>query len=276
MRSLVFKKFLAFYFTCAILLACRSNTKQPTLEFEPVSSDAYSPSDDYKKALAEWKNYYQRCTNQQLFSDAFYLQLQDKVYIGSINNQRAIDVNKGIIILDTANNYGNVFKLLSIENAFNCYDTMALVGSLKTSFYNELVKALNTSPEYKDLTFAVDSTQMKISINTLYTIALMPDKLIQLLDSTTDTSLMRFKQLLLTPGNVLLGETVEVLGFKAEFPLKTEMSSTTRKELAKEVSFNLNKYGDNVRLQLLSNGDLRVQLNKRYSVLGKFLWLKSA
>ena len=87
---------------------------------------------------------------------------------------------------------------------------------------------------------------------------------------------MRFKQLLLTPGNVLLGETVEVLGFKAEFPLKAEMSSMTRKELAKGIFFNLNKHGDNVRLQLLSNGDLRVQLNKRYSVLGKFLRLKSA
>ena len=267
-------KLLNCCFLCSILPACHG-AKQPKLKFESVRSDIYSPNDDYRTALTEWTNYYQQCTNEQLFSDAFYLQLQDKVYIGSINNQHAIDVNKGIIILDTSNNFGNVFKLLSIKNAFNCYDTIALAGNLRASFYNELVSGLNASPEYKTLIPAIDTGQMKIRISTLYTIALMPDRLVELLNTTKDTSLKRFKELLLTPGNVLLGQTVEILGFIAEFPLKTQPSPALRKQLAKEVFFNLNNSRDNASIILLSNNNLRFQLNKRYSVLGKFLQLKS-
>jgi hypothetical protein len=278
MPLLIFKKdrLLVSCFICIILLGCHEGAKQTKLKFESVGSDVYSPGDDYRKALLEWKNYYQLCTNEQLFSDAFYLQLQDKVYIGSINNQHAIDVNKGISLLDTSHNYGNVFNLLSIKNAFNCYDTIALVGNLRTSFYNELVSGLNASPEYKTLTPALDTGQMKIRINTLYTIALIQDKIIELLNTTKDSSLLRFKELLLRPGNVLLAQTVEILGLSADFPLKAKLSPAQREQLTKGIFFNLNNSRDNVGLILLANNNLRVQLNKRYTVLGKFLQLKAS
>lgn len=273
-RVFVKLRLLACCLLCSILVAC-NGMRQAKLTFEPVSSDTYSPNDDYRRSISEWKNYYQQCTHEQLFSDAFYLQLQDEVYIGSINNQHAIDVNKGIIILDTSHSYENIFNLLSIKNAFNCYDTIALVGNLRESFYNELVSGLSTSPEYKSLAAAIDSGQMKIRVSTLYTIALMPEKLMELLNTTKDSSLKRFKELLLTPGNVLLAQTVEILGFIAEVPLKTQLSPAQRRQFTKEVFFALHKPGDNASIILLSNNNLRIQVNKRYTVLGKFLQLRS-
>ena len=258
-----------------LFVACNGHSTQPKLKFEPVSNDVYSPNENYRNVFSAWKDYYLHCTNQQLFSDAFYLQLQDRVYIGSINNQHAIDVNKGIVVFDTSNKYGNVFNLLSIKNAFNCYDTITLSGNLKTSFYNELIGALSASAEYKSLASAIDTAQMKIRITTLYTIALMPDKLIELLSTTKDSSLHRFKELLLTPGNVLLAQTVDIFGFIAEFSPKTKLSRTQQNDLAKERFFDLSNSRDNASIILLSNNNLRVQLNKRYSVLGKFLQLKS-
>jgi len=258
-----------------LFVACNGHSTQPKLKFEPVSNDVYSPNENYRNVFSAWKDYYLHCTNQQLFSDAFYLQLQDRVYIGSINNQHAIDVNKGIVVFDTSNNYGNVFKLLSIENAFNCYDTIGLVANLRTSFYNELVSALSGSAEYKSLASSIDTGQMKIRITTLYTVALMRDKLIELLSTTKDSSLHRFKELLLTPGNVLLAQTVDIFGFIAEFSPKTKLSRTQQNQLTKERFFDLSNSRDNASIILLSNNNLRVQLNKRYSVLGKFLQLKS-
>lgn len=266
---------LIFCFTCLIVAGCTSGKKPAKEKLESVVSDVYSPNDDYRQALSEWKSYYQHCTGEPLFSDAFYLQLQDKIYIGSINNRQGIDINKGTLLLDTGRHFANVFKLLSIQNAFNCYDTMALAGNLKLSFYKEVIECLKSSPGYTALTTLIDTTQMKIRINTLYTIELIPEKLVELFDTTRDTSLIRFKELLLKPGNVLLGETVEILGFTSDFPLRARLSPSQQQQLAKGVYFHLNNSGDNASVILLANNDLRIQLNKRYTVLGKFLQLQS-
>ena len=116
---------------------------------------------------------------------------------------------------------------------------------------------------------------MKIRINTLYTIELIPEKLVQLFDTTKDTSLIRFKELLMKPGNVLLGETVEILGFTSDFPLQVRLSPAQQQQFTKGVYFQLNGSGDNASVILLANNDLRIQLSKRYTVLGKFLQLKA-
>ncbi|HET9825556.1 MAG TPA: hypothetical protein VFP87_09480, partial [Chitinophagaceae bacterium] len=205
----------------------------------------------------------------------FYLQLQDKVNIGSINNQHTIDVNKGIGVLDTSNKYRNIFQLLSVRNAFNCYDTIRLVGNLRSNFYHEVIDALNASPALAILTSAIDTGQMRVRITTLYTIALIQDNLVHMLDTTKDSSLVHFRKLLLAPGNVLLAQTVDIFGFVAEFPLKMKLPAEVQLQLAREVFFSLDPPGDNASVILLSNGHLRFQLNKRYTVLGKFLQLKS-
>jgi len=268
-------KLLIFSIACIVVSGCKSTPKSPKLEFETVNSDAYSPNDDYKQALSQWKSYYQHCTNEPLFPDAFYLQLQDQIYIGSINSRQGIDINKGTVLLDTGRHFANVFKLLSIQNAFNCYDTMTLAGNLKKSFYKEVVECLNASPGYKGLTTAIDTTRMKVRVSTLYTIELIPAKLIELFSTTKDTSLIRFKELLLKPGNVLLSETVEVLGFAADFPLRTNLPREQQAQFMKGVYFNLDGSNDNASLILLANNNLRIQLNKRFTVLGKFLQLMS-
>jgi len=267
---------LIFSFFLLIVGGCTSTTKPTKLKFESVNSSVYSPNEDYRQSLSQWKSYYQHCTNEQLFPDAFYLQLQDRVYIGSINNRKGIDINKGIVLLDTSRHFENVFKLLSIQNAFNCYDTMQLVGNLQTSFYNEVIEGLNLAPGYKSLAAKIDSAQMKIRVNTLYTIGLVPDKLIELFNTTEDTSLIRFKELLLRPGNVLLAQTVEILGFTADFHLKMKLSSTEQEQLTKGVNFNFPNSTDNASFILLANTNLRIQLNKRYTVLGRFLQLMSS
>jgi len=266
---------LIFSFLVLVIGGCTSPTKEGKLRFETVSSSVYSPSEDYRQSLSQWKIYYQHCTNEPLFPDAFYLQLQDKVYIGSINNGQGIDINKGIILLDTSRHFENVFKLLSIQNAFNCYDTMDLVGNLKTSLYNQVIEELSSSSEYKTLATVIDSANMKVRINTLYTIRLIAEKLIDLFNTTKDTSLIHFKDLLLQPGNVLLTQTVEMLGFTADFRLKVELSSTEQQLLTKGVYFNLNGSNDNASLILLANKNLRIQLSKRYTILGQFLQLRS-
>ena len=99
--------------------------------------------------------------------------------------------------------------------------------------------------------------------------------MISLLNRTKDSSLIRYKELLLKPENALLAQTVDILGFTAEFPLKTKLSASQEKQLAKQVSFTVNGSNENGSIMLLSNNNLVIKINKRYSVLGRFLKLKA-
>jgi len=265
---------IVFFCICVAIVGCNTGSKQPRVKFETVSDSLYKPDDNYKQNLIIWKNYYEQCMKEQLFTDAFYLQLQDKLNIGSINNEHEMDVNKGIHILDTSNN-NNIFNLLAFINSNNCGDTIHLNNNLRISFYDEVVKALDSSPEYKNLTANFDSLLMTIKIGTVYSTALRPDSLISILNRTKDSSLMYFKELLLRPENALLAQTVDILGFSAEFPLKTRLPASQEKQLAKKVSFTVDGSNENGSIMLLSNNTLFIKINKRYSVLGRFLKLKA-
>ncbi|MDB5279633.1 MAG: hypothetical protein JWR61_4588 [Ferruginibacter sp.] len=267
---------MVFIIMGTVSTGCNSgndNNKYQNLKFESVSDSVYQPDENYKQGLATWKQYYEHCMNQPIFADAFYLQLQDKINIGSINNEHATDITKGLKILDTANNQ-NLFHLLAIMNSANCSDTLPLSNHLRKDFYAEITELLSMSPEYKGLPAIFDSTKMNIRVGTLYYDALRPDTLISTLNRTTDSSLIRYKELLLRPENVLLAQTVDMIGFSAAFPLKSKLTNEQETALKKGVSFSLNSSNDKVSLALLSNNTIRMQVNKRYTVLGKFLKLK--
>lgn len=264
---------LVFFCICIAAAGCTPGSKQPVLKFETVSDSLYKPDDNYKQGLAIWKQYYEHCMNQPLFADAFFLQLQDKINIGSINNAQATDITKGVKILDTANNR-NLFHLLAIMNSANCSDTMLLSNHLRKDFYAEITKLLTASAQYKNLVAIFDSTRMSIKVGTLYFDALRPDTLISTLNRTTDSSLLRYKELLLRPENVLLAQTVDMIGFSAEIPLKNKLAAEQETELTKGIFFNPGATNDRINIVLLPNNIIRMQITKRYTVLGKFLKLK--
>jgi len=261
-------------FVCAALLSCNMNSKEKTkLSFVSVSDSVYKSSDEYKQNLAIFKNYYEKCANEQLYPDVFYLELQQKMYIGSINNEHELVVNKGINVLDTSHGK-NVFDLLAVISSSNCSDTISLNSNMRKVIYADVIAALNSLPEYKNLSAVIDTVQMKLRIGTVYNSTLRTDSLITLLDRTTDSSLIQYKQLLLTPGNVLLAQTIDVMGFTAEFPLKGKLSAQQKKQLGKEVYVNPEDSREYGSLLLLPNNSLRIQINKRYTVLGRFLQLR--
>ena len=102
-------------FICAALFSCNMNTKEKTkLSFVTVSDSVYKSSDEYKQNLSVFKKYYEKCANEQLYPDVFYLELQRKMYIGSINSEHELVVNKGINVLDTSNGK-NIFDLLQMS-----------------------------------------------------------------------------------------------------------------------------------------------------------------
>ena len=259
---------------CAASAGCREAGHVSKLSFETISDSLYKPAGNYKQSLIIWKDYYVHCMNQQLFPDAFYLQLQDSINIGTINNEHELDVNKGINILDTSNGK-NIFNLLAVLNSSNCSDTINLNSDLKKEFYTEVIKTINASPEYKNLAAVLEPGQMKIVLGTVVSNTLRPDSLISLLNRTVDPSLIHFKELLLEPENVLLAQTIELIGFTAEFPVNGKLNDQQKKKFEKEVYFNTEPSIGNNSIVLLPDNHLRLLINKRFTVLGQFLKLKT-
>ncbi len=261
-------------FICVALLSCNMNTREKAkLSFISVSDSVYKSSDEYKRDLAVFKKYYEKCANEQLYPDVFYLDLQQKMYIGSINNEQELVVNKGINVLDTSKGK-NIFDLLAVISSSNCDDTISLNSNMRTVIYTDVINALNSLPEYKSLSTVIDTVQMKLKIGTVYNTTLRTDSLISLLDRTQDSSLIRYKQLLLMPRNALLAQTIDVMGFTAEFPLKGKLSNQQKKQLVKEVYISPEGANEYSSILLLPNNNLRIQINKRYTVLGRFLQLR--
>jgi hypothetical protein len=261
-------------FISAALVSCNMNSKEKTkLSFVSVSDSVYKSSEEYKKDLSVFKNYYEKCANEQLYPDVFYLELQQKMYIGSINNEQELAVNKGINVLDTSNGK-NIFDLLAVISSSNCSDTISLNSNMRKVIYADVINALNTLPEYKSLSVLIDTVQMKLRIGTVYNSTLRTDSLISLLNRTQDSSLIRYKQLLLMPRNALLAQTIDVMGFSAEFPVKGQLSGQLKKQFGKEVYISPEGATEYGSILLLPNNNLRIQINKRYTVLGRFLQLK--
>jgi hypothetical protein len=257
-----------------VSMSCHFGNKETKLKFEPLSNQFSSHDESYRKSISLWKSYYEHCTNKKLFQDAYYFQVQDKLYIGSINSEHKIALNGALTILDTSSNK-NIFNLLSIVSVSNCYDTISLTAEIRRSFFNEVINAIDASHKFKSVKAAIDSRQMKIRIGTIGTIRLMTDSLIKVLNTTNDSSLIHFRELLLNPENVMLAETVEVLGFTAEFPLKMELSAEQEKQLAKEPFYDINASKEIESIKLLSNRMVSIKINKRYTVLGRFMQLKA-
>jgi hypothetical protein len=258
----------------AVLFSCNMNTTEKTkISFVTISDSLYKSNEEYKQQLAIFKHYYEKCANEQLYPDVFYLELQEKMNIGSINNEHELVVNKGINLLDTSKGK-NIFNLLAIISSSNCNDTISLNSSMRKVIYGDVINALNTLPEYQNLSAVIDTVQMKLKIGTVYNSTLRTDSLISLLNRTRDSSLIRYKQLLLVPGNALLAQTIDVMGFTAEFPLKAKLSDRQKTQLKNEVFVNPENGREYGSILLLPNNNLRIQINKRYTVLGRFLQLR--
>jgi hypothetical protein len=227
----------------------------------------YKPN--YKEDFGYWKSVYADCLHDSLFPDAFYLGLQTNLWIGSISNQTIQIVNKQITVLDTSAN-GNILNVLAINKSGNCFSKINLNKNLQDSFYIELLRNLKNSIAYAYLADQIDTNQIVFRIGTLIDYSIRPDTLVSILARTKDSSLLEFRQILTTPGNVLLIRTFMIFGFYSEFHLKRKLTSAEEEKFKTEVYFKTGNYGEKGSIKLLSNHNLQINISKNYTVFGQF------
>jgi hypothetical protein len=272
------KQFVGFIFWFSIIAGCHTTPEKTELHYEAFDASVINDSiathlASYKNDFQVWKAVYESCLQDTLFPNAFYLGLQDKVGISSICNQKELNLNKQITVLDTSAK-GNIFDLLSVNNSANCFSKINLNKSLQDNFYIELMKNLKNTGEYKFIFDLVDTNLIVFKIGTLIDYSLRPDSLISLLQRTKDSSLIYFKQILTTPGNGLLARVAMIFGFDAQFHLKRKLSAVEESKLKNEVFFKLGDHGENGNIQLLPDQNIKFVVNKNYIVFGEFYLFK--
>jgi|GEM_PF-2218426 hypothetical protein len=268
-----------FLFIVAVFGSCSSSPEKKVIQFEILNTQALNDSisvhyANYKEDFNRWKTVYEQCIQHALFPNALYLGLQDKLWIGSISNQIEQNVNKQITVLDTSAN-GNILDLLAIYNSANCFVKIDMNKSMQNDFYKELIKNLSNSGHYQYLAGLVDTNQISFNITTLLDYSIRPDTLINMLQRTKDSSLLKFKEVLITPGNVLLVRTAMIFGFSAQFHLKKRLLQEEEDKLKNEVFVKLGDHGENLRIKGMSDQNvLRVSINRNYTVFGQFFSFK--
>jgi len=269
----ILKPFILFGLGFTSLTGCKSEADKKTMHFEVVSDSLYVGPNNYKARFTEWKKIYEECMQNRLFQNALYMGLQENVHIGSISNQHATNISKQFSIFDTSNRK-HIINLFAVINNANCYTKINLSKDLQNDFYIELIKTLKNSGQYQYLTEYIDTGQINFKITTIADNSLRPDSLASLLQRTRDSSLLQFKQTLVTPGNALLARTAMIFGFYCEFPLKRKLSLEEEKKFGNEVFFKIGDTGDKGSIRLLSNQNLQVMINKYYTVFGQFFVFK--
>jgi len=269
----VLKLFILLGLWFIAFIGCKLGAVKKKIHYELVSDSLYVGQNNYKKEFAQWKNIYVECMQNPLFRNAFYLGLQQNVNIGSISNQYATNINKEFSFFDTSNRK-YIINLFAVYNQANCDTKINLSKGLQSEFYSELIRSLENSGQYQYLVKYIDTSQIKFKITTIADNSLRPDSLASLLERTRDTSLLRVKQLLVTPGNALLVRTIMIFGFYCEFPLNKKLTLREETNLKNEAFFKIENSGENGSIRMLSNQQVQVFINKYYTVFGQFYAFK--
>jgi hypothetical protein len=269
----ILKPFILFVLGFTALTGCKPDAVKKTIHFEVVSDSLYVGQNNYNINFAQWKKIYEECRRNRLFQNAFYMGLQENIHIGSISNQQATNINRQFSIFDTSNRK-NIFNLIAFIKQSNCNTKINLSKDLQDDFYRELIKSLKNSGQYQYLANYIDTGKINFKITTLADNSISPDSLAGLMQRTNDSSLIRFREMLLTPGNALLVRTAMIFGFYCDFPLKKKLSLEEETKFKNEVFFKMGNTGDNGSIRLLPNQNLQIFINKYYTVFGQFYVFK--
>ncbi|MDP4265336.1 MAG: hypothetical protein Q8941_22610 [Bacteroidota bacterium] len=254
--------------------SCHSTPAKKAIHYEvlkaaPVNDSLSAHRANYKDDFKQWKAVYEQCMHDTLFPNAIYLGLQNNIGIGSISNQTVQNVNREITVLDTSGK-SDIFNILAVINSANCFSKINLNNNLQDSFYNELIRNLKNAGDYSYLSGLVDTSRITFNIGTLIDYTLRKDSLVSLLQRTTDSSLLYFRQILTTPGNVLLVRAGMIFGFDAQFRLKKKLSPEEAVKLKGEVFFKLGDHGEKGSIQMLPDQNVKVVISRNYTVFGEF------
>lgn len=270
---------LILLFFCVItFMRCHSTPEKKEIHFEvveagPVNDSLSAHQANYKEDFILWKEVYETCIHDSLFPDAFYLGLQRNLGIGSISNQMVRNINKEITVLDTSGKR-DILDIIAVNNSANCFSKINLNKNLQDTFYYELIRNLKNAGDYSYLSDLVDTSQITFHISTLIDYAIRKDSLVSLLQRTKDSSLLYFRQILTTPGNVLLTRVSMIFGFDAQFHLKKKLSAEEEGKLKNGVFFKLGDHGENGSFKMLPDQNVKVVINKNYTVFGDFYSFK--
>ena len=271
------KKGFHFVFLILCLIqgtGCNSVPAKPEIRYVALEASVISDSlsdhiVNYREDFDYWKSLYNNCLHDSLFSNAFYLGLQTNMGIGGISNRVVQNIDKQITVLDTSAN-GRIMDILAINKAATCFSKINLNKNIQDVFYHELIANLKNSDSLALLTDEIDTSQIIFKIGTLMDYSIRPDTLVNVLERTRDTALIRFKHILMTEGNVLLIRAVALVDFYAEFHLKGPMTPHEVGKFKQEMFFKIGSSGENGSIKLLSNQNLQVHINKYYTVFAQF------
>ena len=242
---------------------------------EPIDSSDVKQFGGKGQTWKMWNKIFVSCMKAEAFKDPFYMGVTNTIDLGSITDK---DHESTIRVIDTS-----VFtteelkKIIKVGVPASCNFQQSLTMDLNAFLNSEFkVADANLSSINAELAYAISTAKStSIKVDGWQRDELITGALRDILNESTEPRKMKFKDDLLSEGNLILVRIAKINGFESTIELAREISADLEAKLkAGEVIAGIGDTGLKAKFNFLSKSSIVVKSDGAFYVFGKYMKAK--
>lgn len=259
----------------AILAGCTAKVK--TIHFNAISGSEFNAPIDTAfiphngQSLPVLQHLHDSCMGMSFPANAFFMRSRDTFSLGCIINKHNMQVVKDLAT-DAAAGL-NIYAMVRVIAAKPCYNKITDNVPLDSFFRKKVALQLPAAnaPLQKELDQLLNSAVYTTAETGAWTYVELTSALEKLLDTTTNTSLLQYKEALLQPDNLVLMRSGGVTDFTFHVTTARPVSAPLKALLMQKPFTTV--AGWEVTPQLFYEDDTHIEVNLigYFQVMGQFM-----
>ena len=265
----------AIAFTLLLFFYCCNESSKTVIQFKPINEGELNyPADStfatpHGKIWDERKRIHDSCMGSSYAANAIFMRSRDTFPLGCIVNMKTMKV---VMYPPFFNDSANYFSSMFMFTTKPCYDRRTINIPVDSFMNRSFVLGIDSSDHKitKELIEAVhNSNYTEIETGSWLNMELT-DALGKVLDTTTNKSLLEYKDALLRPGNMILVRSSSITEISFYFHTEKPLSSgLVKRLLSKPVSIQQAFFKS--QLFYIDNNSFKLTVNGFFQVVGEFM-----
>jgi hypothetical protein len=218
-----------------------------------------------------WNKVFKACMKSEAFDNPYYFGMTNTIDLGSITDK---DHESVIKVIDTAIfTPAEISRMIKPGNPAGCEYVQQLTMSLSVFLNSEFsVTTPGSNDINAELNLAISTAKnTSVKIDGWQKDELITGVLRDILNKTTDPEKLRFKEDLLTPGNLILVRVARINGFSSEIVTRNEISANLEAKLKQGVVAYIGNTGAQAKFEYINKTTIRVKSAGEFYVFGQYM-----
>lgn len=267
--------------TALFLYSCNScnQPKKDYVDFEAVQEADVDTSQykgfDFTISKGEtwkmWDKIFKACMKSEVFDNPYYFGMTNTIDLGSITDKKHESVIK---VIDTSVfTQAEINSMIKLGTPARCEYVQELTMSLNV-FLNSQFSV--TTPGSDDITAELNLAISTAKNTNVKVDGWQKDELVtgvirDILNETTDSKKLKFKNDLLTPGNLILVRVAKINGFSSEITTTKEISANLEAKLKSGVVASIGNTGAKASFEYVNKTTIRVKSAGEFYLFGQYM-----